>query len=224
MSIGSIGSNPFSSTSLASQLQQFRSGKTSISKDDLEAAKSAFAAAGQSTTGVDNLIDSFSKIDTNNDGSINSSELKTYEGAQGGGRAHHHHRGPKEMTKDDLSAMEQSISQNGGSTDGLDQIIQNFDSADANKDGKLSFDEMKTYADANGISLPGPKSATASAASGSAQQGSETSLSPDTATGSSTASASGSTELIQLLLQRYAAGASSYTSANTPGLTTSVEA
>ena len=62
--------------------------------------------------------------------------------------------GPKDLSKAELTAMRDRIQQK---ADGLTKIIAGYTAADSNGDGVLSRDEIKAYADANGISLPKPR-------------------------------------------------------------------
>jgi hypothetical protein len=101
-----------------------------ISKD--EAAKS-----------LPHLAEHFDEIDTNKDGFISPEELKAFGdkmhahggprgpgrgGPFGGADANHDHV----ITRDELLQHQQ-------------QMLQDFDAADTNKDGKLSPDEMKAF-------------------------------------------------------------------------------
>jgi Ca2+-binding EF-hand superfamily protein len=58
------------------------------------------------------------------------------------------------LTKDKLVARQERQKAKGRDTSNLDKIIENFDALDADQDGHVSFDELKTGASALGIKLP----------------------------------------------------------------------
>jgi hypothetical protein len=61
------------------------------------------------------------------------------------------------MSKDDLINMRDDMAANGDSAaEGITLAIENFDSADTDQDGQISFEEMQAFAEANGISMPEP--------------------------------------------------------------------
>lgn len=76
MSIGGISGSRYES--LRTQFESFRSGNSKLQKSDLEELQTALSSEGTSgsasNTGIDELIENFSKIDTNGDG-ISSEEL-----------------------------------------------------------------------------------------------------------------------------------------------------
>lgn len=61
---------------------------------------------------------------------------------------------PPDMTKDQLTQIEQKMKANGKNTANLDKMISNFDQLDANQDGKVGMDELKAGAEKLGIELP----------------------------------------------------------------------
>lgn len=61
---------------------------------------------------------------------------------------------PPDMTKDQLTQLEQKMKADGKDTSNLDKIIQNFDQLDTTKDGKVSMDEVKSGASQFGIQVP----------------------------------------------------------------------
>ena len=63
-------------------------------------------------------------------------------------------RPPKEMSKDQLTQLDQQLKSEGKDTSHLDKIIDNFDKLDTNGDGKLSMSELKANAGQYGIQLP----------------------------------------------------------------------
>ncbi|HSI57198.1 MAG TPA: EF-hand domain-containing protein [Ideonella sp.] len=92
------------------------------------------------------LSSNFDAIDTDRDGKLSSSELKTYA------KAHRADAGSKGAGKldtngDGLLTREEAASSK--------KLMRNFDMIDTNKDGRLSADELKA-AKAAGKSAPGP--------------------------------------------------------------------
>lgn len=63
-------------------------------------------------------------------------------------------RKPPELTKDQLTQLDQQLKSAGKDTSNLDKVISNFDKLDTSKDGKLSMDELKTGAAQAGIQMP----------------------------------------------------------------------
>ena len=158
MSVGNVGS---SLSSMQDRFKSFQSGKSNITKSDLEDIQSKFKSSGKSAPKVlEDLSKKFDKIDTNGDG-ISINELKSY--GQGRGitiptgfppQAYGGEGAPKDLSKDDLVAMQSKMSQMmGKAPEGMDKLISNFDKY-AGEDGKLSVDEFKSFADENGIKMP----------------------------------------------------------------------
>jgi Ca2+-binding EF-hand superfamily protein len=160
MTIGGISGGSSGLGSFHSTLQAFKSGKLNISKADLTTA--ADASGGESIAAQ--FLSNFDTVDTNGDGALSASEAQVYarSGAlklpQGfGSHGQGDGSGPPAMTIDQLKAFQSKIaSADSAGADGLNKIISNFSSVDTNGDGKASFDEVKSYADANGIQLPKP--------------------------------------------------------------------
>lgn len=63
-------------------------------------------------------------------------------------------RQPPELTKDQLTQLDQKLKSEGKDTSNLDKIVSNFDQLDTNSDGKVSMDELKTGASQYGINAP----------------------------------------------------------------------
>jgi Ca2+-binding EF-hand superfamily protein len=149
----------------AANSQMTRSGKANITQDDLSQMESQMETLGMDVPDFLSQIQAnFDKIDVNGDG-ISSDELQTYAKANGlklpGQNSASGMNGgtPPVMSKDDLTKMRDEMSANGDSAaDGITQLIDNFDSADTDQDGMVSFDEAQAYAEANNITsmLQGP--------------------------------------------------------------------
>jgi Ca2+-binding EF-hand superfamily protein len=135
-----------------------------LQKSDLESAFSAITGNSDSS----NADDVFDKLDINSDGKVTEDEMATalkslfsnrtsgagmQEGGPGGpGGAPPPPRGGNDagFTKDELSSQLQEI----GSSDSkrsslISNIIENFDAADTDKDGKVSMQEAMAYDKAN---------------------------------------------------------------------------
>lgn len=113
--------------------------------------------------GILKVIENFEQADTNKDDLLSPQEFKTYAEAndikmppppEGHGQRH---RGPKAMSKEQFLDLRNHIEQvEGAAPEAFDLIIANFDAVDANDDGLASPDEVRTYADENGIEMPPP--------------------------------------------------------------------
>ena len=118
-----------------------------LSKEDLAGLKDEL------TTNLDELLNNYDKIDLNGDG-LSSDELQTYTRPcrpKGGPRGE-----PPSMSKDELTAMKEKMAEDGQETSTIDQVLEDFEAADADQDGKVSAEEFRTYAEANGLEMPEP--------------------------------------------------------------------
>ncbi|HTY62001.1 MAG TPA: EF-hand domain-containing protein [Acidobacteriota bacterium] len=152
-----------------------------IDKSELESAFSSISGSSDSTTNVDDI---FNQLDSNGDGKVTESEISSAL-AKILQQANNHFDGiggpdgppppppPKEgdgagFTKAELVSQLNDI----GSSDSkrsalISDIVQNFDAADANGDGKVSFKEAMAYEKAH------HKDASASTSSDTTTQSSE---------------------------------------------------
>jgi Ca2+-binding EF-hand superfamily protein len=178
---------------------------------DKISATSSTSGTTQTSSGIDEL---FAQLDADGDGKITQQELADtmkqamqQVGGPGGGpppggappAGGAPPPGGKDdagFTKDELSAQLEEI----GSTDSkrsslISTVVENFDAADTNGDGKVSFQEATAYAEAHGSTA---------AASG---DGSTASTSASTSTARAEEHRSGTpSPLILQLLHAYAAG------------------
>jgi hypothetical protein len=175
MSVGSVGSSSFS-YSLSGLNNQTEKTRKTITKDDLSKMEAQMKASGQTVPDFLSVMEAnFDEIDTNGDGA-SFDEMQTYAKANGlklqpppkgpvqGGNGD----GPPSLAMDDLVKMRDEMAAAGDSAaDGLNQVINQFDSADTDQDGKISFEEMQKFAKVNGISMPQPGDHGASTSSGS---------------------------------------------------------
>lgn len=88
-----------------------------------------------------NLEKHFDKIDSNQDGQISKDEMRAFKKARKQARKH---RGEERFSKADTD-HDGSLTRDEAEKGGLKRIAQNFDAIDANKDGKVSKDELRTY-------------------------------------------------------------------------------
>jgi Ca2+-binding EF-hand superfamily protein len=161
LSIGSISSQL---GAIQERWQALHSSKGTLSKSDLETVKN----------NAEQFLSNFGTIDTNGDG-ISADELQIYAkangmslpagntlfgglgGFPGGGFGGRGPMGgePPSMSKDELTAMKDKMTAHAQeASEGLGKLIDAFAQVDTDGDGKASASEIKTFADANGITLP----------------------------------------------------------------------
>lgn len=198
-------------------------GPPSLTKDQLTEMRDKISSSDSERAGdLDKLIQNFSSADSDGDGSIGGDEFKTYAEANGfaappdgppPGAGPRGRGGPKDMTKDDLTAMRDKIaSTDTTAASNLDKLIQNFDSTDTDGDGKISKDEFKAFAEANGISMPHPPHHSKGTSSMGAETANSESDEDDSESKNKTDSTSSLSALIQSILQRYSQVDTDYTS------------
>lgn len=208
MTIESIGSSSCDS----SWLKAFRAGSKTLSKDDLTELQSKLQTQGVNAASVlNNISGNFDTIDTNGNG-ISFDELKTYAKTQKSSLPKPPDGGPKSMSKDELSAMATEMS-NSGDTEGaaaITKIVQNFDAADTDKDGEVSAEEAKSYAEQKGIEMPKPQGHGHRPPPMEGSEETDTDLAVDSSSSSDSESASAAENLMKLVLQKYGDAASSW--------------
>ncbi len=162
-------------------------GQGYIEKSDLQSAFDKISSSSDKSPSVDEL---FTKLDTNSDGKVTKSEFtdtlkKVAEeldnqfmssrmsggmggmppggmggmppGGQGGG-----------LSKDELSSTADAIgSSNSSASSSIKDLVSNFDKADTNGDGKVSFQEAMNYQQKNAASGSSPSSASDSSSASS---------------------------------------------------------
>ncbi|MBK7414072.1 MAG: EF-hand domain-containing protein [Dechloromonas sp.] len=163
--ISGIGSSSQLSSKLFSALDTKSQGY--LEKSDFVSAFSKISSASSSTNSSSASVDDvFSALDGNSDGKVTKDEFAStlaklqeqFDSSrmQGGG-----HGGPQgaggppppppasdaRFTKDELSSQleEVSSSSESNSTELLSKIVNNFEAADTNSDGKVSFTEAMAY-------------------------------------------------------------------------------
>jgi Ca2+-binding EF-hand superfamily protein len=168
-------------------------GQGYIQKADLQAAFDKVGASTSSTSGSttsSSIDDLFSSLDTNNDGKVTKQEfsdtlkqvsdqldnqymsMRMNGGMQGQGMDGNRPPPPPPpgskadsgFTKDELSSQLKEI----GSSDSqrsnmISDIVENFDAADTDSNGKVSFQEAMAYEQANASTKSSTTSATTSA-------------------------------------------------------------
>ena len=162
-------------------------GQGYIEKSDLQSAFDKISSSSDKSPSVDEL---FTKLDTNSDGKVTKSEFtdtlkKVAEeldnqfmssrmsggmggmppggmggmppGGQAGG-----------LSKDQLSSTADAIgSSNSSASSLIKDLVSNFDKADTNGDGKVSFQEAMNYQQKNAVSGSSPSSASDSSSASS---------------------------------------------------------
>lgn len=187
-SVSSIGSS-FSISALYSKLDT--SGKGYFEVSDLETALSSLdsSSSNKEVTAASEL---FSQLDSDGDGKVTESELTTslnklaetldnqfnMSRMEGAMPPPPPPEDDEEFTEDELNSQLEEI----GSTDSarstlISSIVENFDAADTNEDGKVSNAEAMAYAQANNIT---PASGSAASDSDSASSASSQASSQST--------------------------------------------
>jgi Ca2+-binding EF-hand superfamily protein len=96
---------------------------------------------GGSNNKLDDLVQNFDKADTNHDGKVSMTEVMAYDKSSSTSSSSSTSADSTGMSKDQLSQM----LKDGGSNSKLEKLVQNFDKADTNHDGKVSATEAQTY-------------------------------------------------------------------------------
>ncbi|MBS1227782.1 MAG: hypothetical protein H6R17_1059 [Proteobacteria bacterium] len=178
-----------SSSSAVEQLfaQLDTTGKGYLEKSDLSTAFSQISATTSSTstsaTSTASVDDVFAKLDSNSDGKVTEDELSTGLDAlaqeldsqfnqmrMSGGMPPPPPSSDSGFTKDELTQQLSDISSSSSSSDSarsdlLTKVVANFDAADTNSDGKVTFAEATAY-DQSTTSSSSSTSSTASTDAG----------------------------------------------------------
>jgi hypothetical protein len=96
---------------------------------------------GGSNSKLDDLVQNFDKADTNHDGKVSMTEAMAYDKSSSTSSSSGTSADSTGMSKDQLNQM----LKDGGSNSKLENLVQNFDKADTNHDGKVSATEAQTY-------------------------------------------------------------------------------
>lgn len=136
------------------------SGQGYLQKSDLQTAFDSIASVSGSSSGTSsNVDDLFSKLDTDSDGKVTKDEFSSslnklaqqldeqfqsmrMQGGMGGMGGMPPPAKDTGFTKDELSSQLEAA---GSSDSKLSSIVQNFDKADTDGDGKVSFLEAMAY-------------------------------------------------------------------------------
>ena len=177
-------------------------GPPEMTADQLSSLRDKLQKNGETTDTLDAVIGNFSTADTDGNGALSLDELNSYAESNGLALPERPQHGrppggmPPALSQDELTKLRDKLQADGQSTELLDSVLANYSTADANGDGDMSRDEMKSYADSQGISLPTPPSGNPKGA-----------VSTDTAVSQASATATeGSTsnvELVKMLLARF---------------------
>lgn len=155
--ISGIGSSSQLSSKLFSALDTKSQGY--LEKSDFVSAFSKLSSTSSSSTSVDDV---FSALDSDSDGKVTKDEFastlaKLQEqfassrmhggGPQGSGAPPPPPADDAGFTKDELSSQLEEVSSSGETqrSDLLNKIVNNFEAADTNSDGKVSFSEAMAY-------------------------------------------------------------------------------
>jgi Ca2+-binding EF-hand superfamily protein len=170
-------------------------GKGYIEQSDLTAALSASTSSSSSQSSTSSASDIFSQLDSNGDGKVTKDELSTsikklaeeldsqfnqsrMEGAMpppppSGTAGTSSDTG---FTKDELTSQLSEIGTSDSKRSSLiSNIVQNFDKADTDGDGKVSFKETMAYDQSNSASTASSSSTSSSTTSSSTIASSDTS-------------------------------------------------
>lgn len=108
------------------KMQDFQSGKTNLSKDDLSKMQNDMKSMGiDAPKGLQDITNNFDKIDTNGDG-ISSNELNSYTG----GKALSSIMGPPPGLMDEQGASGSISSKPNNSSSYIDMLLKAFSSFD----------------------------------------------------------------------------------------------
>lgn len=174
------------------------SGRGYIQQSDLESALSGLTSSGssQSTGGSASASEIFSQLDSDGDGKVTKDELSTriknladeldsqlnqsrMEGAMPPPPPPGGTQGTSDsdtgFTKDELTGQLSEIGSGDAARSGLiTKIVENFDEADTNSDGKVSLQEAMAYDNANSTSSNGTTGASSSSTSSASLASSST--------------------------------------------------
>ena len=167
------------------------SGQGYIQKADLQAAFDKVSSASSSSGTTSSVDDLFSQLDTDSDGKVTRQEfsdtlkqvaeqldnqfmsMRMNGGMQGGGMGGMPPppppggSGDSGFTKDELSAQLNEIgSSDNKRSDLISNIVGNFDEADTDGDGKVSFKEAMTYDQNSTTTVSSSSSSTSSTSNG----------------------------------------------------------
>ena len=173
------GSSSSAVESLFSQLDT--TGKGYLEKSDLSTAFSQISSSSTSSSSGASVDDVFSKLDSNSDGKVTEDELSAGLDAlaseldaqfnqmrMGGAMPPPPSDSDTGFTQDELESQLSEIgSSDSKRSDLLNKIVANFDTADTNSDGKVSFAEAQAYDQSTSSTSSSSSSTTASAATDS---------------------------------------------------------
>lgn len=181
------------------------SGKGYIEQSDLESALSGMTStsSAQSVGSSASASEIFSQLDSNGDGKVTKDELSTSIAklAESLDNQFNHARVQGGMpppppsddtgfTKDELNSQLSEIGSSDPTRSSLiSKIVDNFDKADANQDGKVSFQEARAY----------DQSTSTSASSSTASDG--TSATSSTSAATTTASAKTEAQIFRQIME-----------------------
>ncbi|MBL8382998.1 MAG: EF-hand domain-containing protein [Burkholderiales bacterium] len=118
----------------------------------------ALSKAEAEAAGMKRLVENFDKLDANKDGKVTREEMRAARGMHGD-----HHKGdgkgPRGERGERMKAADKdgdgALSKAEAEAAGMKRLVENFDKLDANKDGKVTREEMRA-------ARPGPRGGPAS--------------------------------------------------------------
>jgi len=169
--LDSDGKGYIEAADLQNALSGLQSGSGTGASDDASELFSALDSDGDGKLTKQEMSDSLTKLADQMDAQFQQSRMSQAIGEAGGNRPPPPPPGgggeDEGMTKDQLSSMASSIKdQSSSQASDLNSLVQNFDAADTDQDGKVSFKEAMAYKDAqaakSGTSTDGSSTASAS--------------------------------------------------------------
>ncbi|WP_341676048.1 EF-hand domain-containing protein [Niveibacterium sp. SC-1] len=171
--LDSGGKGYIEAADLQSALSGLQNGSsTGSANDDADKLFSALGSDGDGKLTKQEMSDSLTKLADQMDAQFQQSRMSQAIGEAGGNRPPPPPPGggggdDKGMTKDQLSSMASGVEdQSSSQASDLNALVQNFDAADTDKDGKVSFKEAMAYKEAqaakSGTSSDGSSTSSAS--------------------------------------------------------------
>lgn len=157
MSINGIGSAGLSLVS--QQMQNFKTGKANIQKEELEKLQSQMGGVQKQTSNMfSSLLESFEEVDVNGDG-LSFEELKEFgktQGNEGNSRPKHPRSSGGDgselfekleagdsISLSELEGVQQEMKAGGQKPPrAIEDMISSFDALDTNQDGEVSMSEI----------------------------------------------------------------------------------
>ena len=172
--LDSEGKGYIEAADLQNALSGLQSGSSTGSSDDASELFSALDSDGDGKLTKQEMSDSLTKLADQMDAQFQQSRMNQAIGEAGGNRPPPPPPGgggDEGLSKDQLSSMASSVEdQSSTQASDLNSLVQNFDAADTDKDGKVTFKEAMAYKEAqaakSGTSSDGATTASSSSGVG----------------------------------------------------------